>query len=85
MDDRTRTSTRDYRLIRRIVRDKKFRNCSAERTIELFDNVRRGEERWIFPNQGRADVFFNTALDYELTVLTTYVTPLLHDVPPQSP
>ncbi|KAH0573760.1 Uridine kinase [Spironucleus salmonicida] len=80
VDETCRISTRDYRMIRRIVRDKKYRNCSAERTIELFTNVRKGEERWVFPNQGRADVYFNTALDYELMVLSTYVIPLLHEV-----
>eukprot|EP00703_Trepomonas_sp_PC1_P002583 JAP94023.1 Uridine kinase [Trepomonas sp. PC1] len=84
LDDRTRISTRDYRLFRRIVRDKKYRNCSAERTIELFVNVRKGEDRWIYPHQQRADIFFNSALDYEILVLSTFVTPLLHEISPTS-
>lgn len=49
-DDITRISTRDYRLCRRIIRDRQYRACSAERTIQLFDAVRRGEDRWVFPN-----------------------------------
>ncbi|CAL6062803.1 Uridine_kinase [Hexamita inflata] len=85
LDDRTRISTRDYRLFRRIVRDKKYRNCSAEHTIQLFINVRKGEDKWIYPHQNRADIYFNTALDYELLVLSTFVTPLLHDISPESP
>ena len=85
LDDLTRISTRDYRLFRRIVRDKKFRNCSAETTIQLFQNVRKGEDKWIYPHQKRADIFVNTALDYELLVLSTFVTPLLHEIKPDSP
>lgn len=47
--------------------------------------MRKGEERWVYPNAKRADVYFNTALDYELPVLSTYVTPLLNIISPDSP
>jgi len=50
----------------------------------LFKNVRKGEDRWIYPHQSRADIYFNTALDYELLVLSTYITPLLHEIPATS-
>lgn len=85
LDDMHRLSTRDYRLVRRIIRDRKYRGCSAEKTIQLFDNVRKGEDRWIFPHQQRADIYFNTALDYELPVLATLVVPQLHEISPSSP
>lgn len=85
IDDVTRISTNDYRLLRRIIRDKKYRNFSAATTIQLFVNVRKGEEKWVYPNSKRADIYFNTALDYELPVLSTYVTPLLNTISPDSP
>jgi len=72
-------------LLRRIIRDHNFRGFSAEKTIQLFDNVKAGENRWVFPHQGRADVLYNTALDYELCVLATYVIPLLSEIKPTSP
>jgi len=82
IDSHNRISTTDNRLIRRIVRDHKFRGHSALDTIRLWPSVRRGEERWIFPYQAEADVFFNSALDYELAVLKPLAEPLLTHVKP---
>ena len=65
------------RFIRRIVRDHQFRGCSAEKTIELWPSVRRGEEKNIFPYQENADVMFNSSLIYELGVLKRLAVPLL--------
>ncbi len=69
------------RLIRRIVRDNKYRGTSARQTLERWHSVRLGEERWIFPYQENADVMFNSALIYELAVLRNYALPLLESVP----
>lgn len=80
IDDHVRISTTDTRLIRRIVRDTAFRGYSAEQTLSLWANVRRGEKRFIFPFQGRADAMFNTALVYEWNVLRPRVEPLLLQV-----
>lgn len=82
IDSNNRISTTDNRLIRRIVRDHKFRNHSAIETLKQWASVRRGEERWIFPYQARADAVFNSALDYELAVLKPMVEPLLMQVKP---
>ena len=68
-----------------MVRDHRTRGASAKRTLEMWDSVRRGEEKNIFPFQGRADVVFNTALIYELPVLRTMAIPLLKKVKPESP
>ncbi|GCA63100.1 uridine kinase-like protein [Kipferlia bialata] len=84
IDDHHRISTTNNRLIRRIVRDNQFRGHSPEATINMWPSVGRGEEKWIFPHQYQADVYMNSALDYELGVLAGYVTPLLHAVPPTS-
>ncbi len=80
LDDHVRISTTDTRLIRRIVRDAAFRGYSAEQTLALWGNVRRGEKRFVFPYQGRADVMFNSALVYEWNVLRSRVEPLLLQV-----
>lgn len=80
LDDHVRLSTTDTRLIRRIVRDAAFRGYSAENTLRMWDNVRRGEKRFIFPYQGEADVMFNAALVYEWGVLRPRVEPLLRQV-----
>ncbi|HAZ30697.1 TPA: nucleoside kinase [Candidatus Acetothermia bacterium] len=80
LDDHVRLSTTDTRLIRRIVRDAAFRGYSAEDTLRLWGNVRRGEKRFIFPYQGEADVMFNGALVYEWGVLRPRVEPLLRQV-----
>lgn len=80
IDDHVRISTTDTRLIRRIVRDAAFRGYAAEQTLALWANVRRGEKRFIFPFQGRADVMFNSALVYEWNVLRSRAEPLLLQV-----
>ena len=73
VDEHNRIPSTDGRLIRRIVRDARTRGASAQRTIGMWDSVRRGEERNIFPYQEEADVMFNSALIYELAVLKPYV------------
>ncbi|MFW5806105.1 MAG: nucleoside kinase [Spirochaetota bacterium] len=82
LDDHNRISTTDNRLIRRLVRDHKFRGHSALETLHMWPSVRRGENRNIFPFQDSADVAFNSALDYELGVLRNHALPLLDDVKP---
>lgn len=82
LDANNRISTTDNRLIRRIVRDHKYRGHSALKTLRMWASVRRGEERWIYPFQDRADATFNSALDYELAVLKPMVEPLLMEVKP---
>ncbi|RKX55229.1 MAG: nucleoside kinase, partial [Thermotoga sp.] len=85
LDNLNRIPTTDTRLIRRIVRDNKFRGYSAYETIKMWPNVRRGEERNIFPYQEEADVMFNSALVYELSVLKIFAEPLLVQVPDNAP
>ena len=85
IDDHNRVSTRDNRLIRRIVRDSKFRGKSAAATIDMWANVQKGERLHIFPFQNNADAVLNTALDYELSVLKVYAEPLLRCVSPEQP
>jgi uridine kinase len=80
LDLHNRVSTTDTRLIRRIVRDAIYRGYSAEGTLRLWDDVRDGEKRHIFPYQEEADVMFNSALSYELAVLKPLVEPLLLQV-----
>lgn len=82
IDRHNRISTTDNRLMRRIVRDHAFRGNSPLTTIRMWPSVRRGEKKWIFPFQEQADVFFNSALDYELAVLKPLVEPLLMQVKP---
>lgn len=82
IDDQTRIPTTDNRLIRRIIRDYRYRNYSALDTISRWDSVRRGEEKHIFPYQEEADVMFNSALLYELAVLKPYAEPILLEVQP---
>ena len=82
IDFNNRISTTDNRLIRRIVRDRKYRGHSALKTLSMWPAVRRGEERWIFPFQDQADATFNSALDYELAVLKQIAEPLLMEVKP---
>ena len=77
VDEHNRIPTTDLRLIRRIVRDARTRATSARETIAMWDSVRRGEEKNIFPFQEGADVMFNSALIYELAVLKQYAEPLL--------
>ncbi len=81
LDAYNRIHTTDVRLLRRMVRDSQFRNYSAEKTLDMWMNVREGEEKYIFPFQSDADVVFNTTLVYELAVLKKYAVPLLQEVP----
>ncbi len=85
IDGHNAIPTTDGRLIRRIVRDAFTRGTSAEHTIEMWQSVRRGEEKNIFPFQEHADVMFNSALIYELAVLKMYAEPLLFAISTDSP
>ena len=80
LDEHNRIATTDGRLIRRIVRDARTRGTSAAGTIAMWGSVRYGEENYIFPFQESADVMFNSALLYELSVLKTYAQPLLFGI-----
>ncbi|MCH4890382.1 nucleoside kinase [Acidaminobacter sp. JC074] len=80
IDDHNRIPTTDSRLIRRIVRDSKYRGHDAKRTIQLWASVRRGEEKNIFPFQEEADVMFNSALSFELAILKKHAEPLLEGI-----
>lgn len=77
LDAHNRIPTTDVRKLRRICRDYQFRNHGAEDTLRMWDSVRRGEERNIFPFQENADVMFNSSLPYELSVLKPVAEPLL--------
>lgn len=77
-------SSTDARLMRRIVRDHKYRHVSASDTLRRWASVRRGEERWIFPYCGEADAFFNTSLLYEFGAIRSSIEPLLKEVPSDS-
>lgn len=85
LDKHNRVPTTDTRLLRRIVRDAAHRGYSAADTIGRWQSVRRGEKRHIFPHQNNADIFFNSALVYELSVLKTLAHPLLLQVEPGTP
>jgi uridine kinase len=85
LDSHNWIPTEDTRLLRRIVRDYKFRNYSARETIQRWPSVRRGEERWIFPYQENADVMFNSALLFELAIIKDYAEPILRKVPNNRP
>jgi len=85
LDDHNRIRTTDARLLRRIVRDHLFRGTSPEATMLMWDSVRRGEERYIFPYQEQADAMFNSSLAYELPIMKKYVYPLLLDIGTDSP
>ena len=80
MDNHTPMSTTDLRLIRRIVRDNQFRNSPAKQTMSMWSSVRRGEFKWIYPNQEGADYVYNSELTYELCVLKKYAIPLLKEI-----
>lgn len=82
LDEHNRIHTTDVRLMRRLVRDSQFRSHGAVETLELWDDVRYGEEQYIFPFQCSANVIFNTTLIYELAVLKKYAQPMLEDVQP---
>jgi uridine kinase len=82
LDNHNRISSSYLRLLRRIVRDYESRGTSVERTIDMWDSVRRGEERWIFPFQENADVIFNSSTLYELAVIKKHIFPLLTAIEP---
>ena len=83
LDDHNRIPTSYLRLLRRIVRDYETRGASVQRTLSMWDSVRRGERRWIFPYQENADVIFNSSTVYELAVLKKHIFPLLTAVEPE--
>jgi len=80
IDHHNRVPTTDARLLRRMVRDHQYRGASARKTIGMWPSVRRGEEQYIFPFQEEADIMFNSALIYELSILKQYAEPLLFNV-----
>jgi uridine kinase len=82
LDDHNRISTTDNRLLRRLVRDHQFRGHAARETLTMWQSVRNGENRNIFPFQNKVDAAFNSALDYELAVLKVYAEPLLKTIKP---
>lgn len=81
LDDHNYIPTTDNRLLRRIIRDHKYRGVSAQETIRRWSSVRAGETKWVFPFQENADVMFNTAMLYELAVIQEQAAPLLEQVP----
>ena len=83
LDNHNRISTSYLRLLRRVVRDYETRGASVQRTLSMWDSVRRGEHRWIFPYQENADVIFNSSTLYELAVLKKHIFPLLTAVEPE--
>lgn len=85
LDDHNRIPTSYLRLLRRIVRDYETRGASVQKTMSMWDSVRRGEKRWIFPYQENADVIFNSSTLYELAVLKRHIFPLLTAVQPEDP
>lgn len=80
IDDHNRIPTSDLRLIRRVVRDFQFRSTDALSTIKMWDSVRRGEDKYIYPFQEEADVMFNSSLVYELAVLKKVALPQLEKI-----
>ena len=85
LDNHNRIPTSYLRLLRRTVRDFETRGSSVENTLSMWDSVRRGEKRWIFPFQENADVIFNSSTLYELAVLKKHIYPLLTAVQPENP
>ena len=83
LDNHNRIATSYLRLLRRIVRDYETRGSSVQQTLSMWDSVRRGEQRWIFPFQENADVIFNSSTLYELAVLKKHIFPLLTAVQPE--
>lgn len=80
LDNHNWIPTTDNRLLRRIIRDYRFRGYSAEDTINRWPSVRRGEDKWIFPYQENADAMFNSAMLYELAALRKFAEPILSEV-----
>ena len=85
LDNHNRIPTSYLRLLRRIVRDYESRGASVQKTLEMWESVRAGEKRWIFPFQENADVIFNSSTLYELAVLKKHIFPLLTAVQPEDP
>lgn len=85
LDDHNYIRTTDNRLLRRIIRDYKYRGVNAQETIHRWPSVRAGENKWIFPYQENADVMFNTAMLFELAVIKQQAEPLLDLVPENYP
>ena len=83
LDDHNRIPSSYLRLLRRTVRDYETRNSSVQKTLSMWDSVRQGEKRWIFPFQENADVIFNSSTLYELAVLKKHIFPLLTAVEPE--
>ncbi len=81
LDNHNYIPTTDNRLLRRIIRDYKYRGVSAQETIRRWPSVRKGENRWIFPYQENADAMFNSAMLFELAVIKQQAEPLLEQVP----
>lgn len=85
VDEHNRIPTTDTRLLRRMIRDARTRGSSAQKTLSMWESVRRGEEQYIFPFQESADVMFNSASIYELAALKQYAEPLLFNIPSTEP
>lgn len=85
IDDHNWISTASNRLLRRMVRDSKYRGTSPAETLDRWPSVRRGEDKWIFPFQENADAVFNSSLIFELGVMKDYLLPLLVSVPGDNP
>ena len=85
LDNHNYVPTTDNRLLRRIIRDHKYRGVSAQETIRRWPSVRKGENRWIFPFQENADAMFNSAMLFELAVIKRQAEPLLEQVPENCP
>lgn len=85
VDEHNRISTTDVRLLRRMVRDNRTRGTEASGTLAMWESVRRGEEKYIFPHQESADAVFNSALVYELAVLKQFAEPLLFGIEKDDP
>lgn len=84
LNDHNWISASDTRLLRRIIRDYKYRNYPADKTIERWPSVRRGEDKWIFPFQENADAMFNSSLLFELASIKRQAEPILNEVPEDS-
>ncbi len=85
LDHHNRIRTTDVRLLRRVVRDFKFRGTMPEGTLDMWESVRRGEDKWIFPYQEEADAMFNSTMHYELPVLKAVAYDLLKAIPAEHP
>jgi uridine kinase len=85
LDNHNYIPTTDNRLLRRIIRDYKYRGVSAQQTIHRWPSVRKGENKWIFPFQENADQMFNSAMLFELAVIKSQAEPLLEQVPENCP